>query len=133
LGKQHGVRAFAIHPGSIPGTGLQKHVSVEEQKAAGVLDERGRPIHDPSKNIKTVEQGAATSIWCATSPQLDENGGVYCENCDIAVLADEDSPLNLQDSSKQSGVMRYAVDPDAANRLWDISEQLAGLKAHELI
>lgn len=69
LGKRDGVRAFSLHPGSIPGTGLQTHVSVVEQKAAGVIDKWGNPIRDPSKNIKTVEQGAATSIWCATSPQ----------------------------------------------------------------
>jgi NAD(P)-dependent dehydrogenase (short-subunit alcohol dehydrogenase family) len=74
-GKKDGVRGFSLHPGSIPGTGLQKYLSVEEQRAAGVIDEQGKPIHDPSKNIKTVEQGAATSVWCATSPQLDGRSG----------------------------------------------------------
>jgi NAD(P)-dependent dehydrogenase (short-subunit alcohol dehydrogenase family) len=133
LGKRHSVRAFSLHPGSIPGTGLQAHVPIAEQKAAGVLDERGDPIHDPSKNIKTVEQGAATSVWCATSPQLEGSGGVYCENNDIAVLSEEDAPLNLQDSSKQFGVSPYAIDPDAAGRLWELSEQLLGLKKHEIM
>lgn len=84
-GKKNGVRAFSLHPGSAPGTGLQKYLSAEEQRAAGVIDERGKPIHDASKNIKTIEQGAATSVWCATSPQLAGMGGVYCENGDIAV------------------------------------------------
>jgi NAD(P)-dependent dehydrogenase (short-subunit alcohol dehydrogenase family) len=133
LGKQHGVRAFSLHPGSVPGTGLQKHVSAEEQKAAGVIGERGELIHDPLKNIKTVEQGAATSIWCATNPQLDGKGGVYCENCDIAVLVDERAPLHLEDSSKQFGVLDYAIDPVAADRLWNLSEQLLGLRKHELV
>lgn len=127
LGKQHDVRAFSLHPGSVPGTGLQKHVSAEEQKAAGVIGERGELIHDPSRNIKSVEQGAATSIWCATSPRLDGRGGVYCENCDIAVLVEEGAPLNLDDSSKQFGVLPYAIDPDAAEQLWGLSEKLVGL------
>ncbi len=35
-------------------------------------------------HFKTVPQGAATSVWCATSGQLDGMGGVYCEDCDIA-------------------------------------------------
>jgi NAD(P)-dependent dehydrogenase (short-subunit alcohol dehydrogenase family) len=133
LGKQHGVRAFSLHPGSVPGTGLQKHVSAEDLKAAGVIGERGEPIHDPSKNIKTVEQGAATSIWCATSPQLDGRGGVYCENCDIAVLVEDDAPLNFEDSSKQFGVLRYAIDPGAADRLWGLSKQLLGLNKHDVV
>ena len=75
-GKKDGVQGFSLHPGSIQGTGLQKYLSVEEQRAAGVIDEQGKPIHDPAKNIKTVEQGAATGVWCATSPQLDGMGGV---------------------------------------------------------
>lgn len=127
LGESHGVRAFAVHPGSIPGTGLQKHVSVAEQRAAGVIGESGELIHDPSKNIKSVEQGAATSIWCATSPQLDGRGGVYCENCDIAVLLEEGATLNLDDSSQQFGVSRHAIDRDAAEQLWNLSEKLVGL------
>jgi NAD(P)-dependent dehydrogenase (short-subunit alcohol dehydrogenase family) len=77
-GRAEGVRAFSLHPGSIVGTGLEKHLSREELRAAGVIDENGKPILDPAKNLKTVEQGAATSVWCATSPQLDGMGGVYC-------------------------------------------------------
>jgi hypothetical protein len=96
-----------------------------------VIDEQGKPIHDPSKNIKSVEQGAATRVWCATSPRLDGMGGVYCENGDIAVLGEEGAPLNLEDSSNQFGVLPYAVDPKAADRLWTLSEQLLGPKLHE--
>src|SRR5262245_28249991 len=40
---------------------------------------------DPARNMKTPEQGAATSVWCATCPQLEGLGAVYCEDCDIAV------------------------------------------------
>jgi NAD(P)-dependent dehydrogenase (short-subunit alcohol dehydrogenase family) len=126
-GKKDGVRAFSVHPGSIPGTGLQKYLSVEDQRAAGVIDKQGKPIRDSSKNVKTVEQGAATSVWCATSPRLDGMGGVYCENGDIAVLGEEGAPLNLEDSSNQFGVLPYAIDRKAANRLWTLSEQLLDL------
>jgi NAD(P)-dependent dehydrogenase (short-subunit alcohol dehydrogenase family) len=121
-GKKDGVRGFSLHPGSIPGTGLQKYLSLDEQRAAGVIDKQGKPIHDLSKNSKTVEQGAATSVWCATSPQLNGMGGVYCENGDIATLGEEGVPLNLEDSSKLFGVLPYAIDPDAAHRLWTLSE-----------
>jgi NAD(P)-dependent dehydrogenase (short-subunit alcohol dehydrogenase family) len=128
-GKAEGVRAFSVHPGSILGTGLEKHVTNEELRAAGVIDENGKPILDPAKNLKTVEQGAATIVWCATSPQLDGMGGVYCENCDIATLESDDpvTGWKLGDSRRHSGVMPYAVDPEAADRLWSLSEQLLGL------
>lgn len=70
--------------------------------------------------MKTPEQGAATNVWCATSPQLDGLGGVYCENCDIAVAVPADSTTLL-------GVRPWAVDPDFANRLWSLSETLTGV------
>ena len=121
-GKAEGVRAFSLHPGSIVGTGLQRDISNEELRKAGVIDENGKPILDPAKGLKTVEQGAATSVWCATSPQLDGMGGVYCQDCDIAPLVSDEA--NRQVGSLPLGVMPYAVDPEAADRLWRLSEQL---------
>ena len=126
----HGVRAFSLHPGSIVSTGLSKYVAPELLRAAGLLDENGNPIIDPSKNMKTVEQGAATSVWCATSPQLDGMGGVYCHNCDVAPLVTEEMSSN-QFGSMALGVMPHAVDPQAADRLWTLSEQLLGLGPFE--
>jgi NAD(P)-dependent dehydrogenase (short-subunit alcohol dehydrogenase family) len=124
-GKARGVRAFSLHPGSIVGTGLERHVSKEELRAAGVIDEQSKPVLDPSRNLKTVEQGAATSVWCATSPQLSGMGGVYCENCDIASLGhDLGAGWKIGDSMVHKGVMPYAVDAQAAARLWELSEQL---------
>src|SRR3954449_1875526 len=79
LGAPSGVRAFAAHPGGIF-TPLQRHLAQEEMVAAGWLDADG----NPDERFKTTEQGAATSTWAATSPQLEGMGGVYCENCDIA-------------------------------------------------
>ena len=122
-GKADGVRAFSLHPGSIAGTGLERHVSREALQAGGVLDEDGRPIIDPARGFKTVEQGAATSVWCATSPQLDGMGGVYCQDCDIAPLVSETN-FAAQLGSLPLGVLPYAVDPEAANRLWDLSQLL---------
>jgi len=125
-GKAHGVRAFSLHPGSIVSTGLSKYVAPEILRAVGLIDEDGNPIIDPAKNMKTVEQGAATSVWCATSPQLEGMGGVYCQNCDIAPLVSEELAANPI-GSMALGVMPHAVDPQAADRLWSLSEQLTGV------
>ena len=133
-GNADGVRAFSLHPGSIAGTGLEKHLSREELQAAGVIDENGKPILDPAKNLKTAAQGAATSVWCATSPQLDGMGGVYCENCDIAPLVEDAAKLDNDGIRKVGsmalGVMPYAVDPEAAERLWKLSERLSFGEQH---
>lgn len=130
-GQAEGVRAFSLHPDTIVGIGLEKHLSEEELRAAGVIDEHGQPVLDPAKNLKTVGQGAATSVWCTTSPQLNDMGGVYCENCDIASLghdAESDFYLDNESTLTDSGVMPYAVDSEAADRLWSLSEQLIGQK-----
>ncbi|QWU15465.1 NAD(P)-dependent dehydrogenase, short-chain alcohol dehydrogenase family [Paenibacillus sophorae] len=129
-GKADGVRAFSLHPGNIAGTGLGKHLSDEELRAAGSIDENGKLVFDPAKGRKTVEQGAATSVWCATSPQLNGIGGVYCENCEVARPVPEEDVVEwtLGDSTRKVGVMPYAVDPEVANRLWSLSEQLIALK-----
>ncbi|MCB0179224.1 MAG: SDR family NAD(P)-dependent oxidoreductase [Anaerolineae bacterium] len=129
-GQAEGVRAFSLHPGSIVGTGLEKHLAAEELRAMEVIDENGNPILDPTRNLKTVAQGAATSVWCATSPQLNGMGGVYCENCDIAPLvsavdeADGTNQTIRRAGSPSLGVIPYAVDLEAAERLWNLSEKL---------
>jgi NAD(P)-dependent dehydrogenase (short-subunit alcohol dehydrogenase family) len=102
-----GIRAFAVHPGAILETGLARHYDPEELK--GVV-ERARRIG----SFKTVEQGAATSIFCATSPLLDSIGGVYCENCDVAQIKPEGD----------DGVRPYAIDPETAKRLWRWTERV---------
>jgi len=128
-GREAGVRAFSVHPGSIAGTGLEKHLSLEELVAGGVLDEHGQPILDPARQLKTVEQGAATIVWCAASPALEGIGGVYCENCEVAQLMIESGQgTSMQDGTRLSGVLPYAVDPAAAERLWKLSEQLTGVE-----
>jgi NAD(P)-dependent dehydrogenase (short-subunit alcohol dehydrogenase family) len=116
LAKDSGVRAFAVHPGGIL-TPLQRHITREEMVAFGWVDEEGNLVND---NFKTPEQGAATTVWAATSPQLADLGGVYCEDCDIAGLVPDD------DTSAQ-GVRSYAVDPEQAARLWTLSAELTGV------
>jgi len=117
LGQEAGVRAFAVHPGGIM-TPLQRFLDPEEMKASGWFDEDG----NPSPRFKTPEQGAATTTWAATSPQLEGMGGVYCEDCDIAEPADPASDA-------VRGVRPWATDADAAARLWTVSAQLTGVDA----
>ena len=119
IGRSQGVRAFSVHPGGII-TGLVRHMSQDELKAYNVIDEDGQPIIDPENNKKTPQQGAATTVWCATSSQLDGMGGVYCADCDIA------RALPTDDSDEMHGVRPRATDPVAAGRLWQLSEQLTG-------
>jgi NAD(P)-dependent dehydrogenase (short-subunit alcohol dehydrogenase family) len=119
LGQDAGVRAFAVHPGGIM-TPLQRHLSQEEMKASGWIAEDGTP----DERFKTPEQGAATSVWAATSPRLDGMGGVYCEDCDIAELTAAGTP-----ESELGGVDAHAIDPDVAARLWTVSAELTGVNA----
>ncbi|MGW3360922.1 oxidoreductase [Streptomyces bungoensis] len=123
-GRAEGVRAFAVHPGTIVDTGLAKHVSVDTLRAAGAVDDQGHVVIDPARQLKTVQQGAATSVWCATSPRLDGLGGVYCENCDISPLVTQETEADWYATAEVPGVLPYAVDPQAAARLWEVSEDL---------
>jgi NAD(P)-dependent dehydrogenase (short-subunit alcohol dehydrogenase family) len=123
------VRAFSLHPGSIL-TPLQRHIPVEEKVARGWIDEDGNEIG--GQGFKTPAQGAATSVWAATSPQLDGRGGVYCEDCDIAETAPDDGRRgrsNNPDDTPREGVRSYATDPDEARRLWELSAELTGVNA----
>jgi len=116
LGAPHGVQAFSLHPGAIL-TPLQRHLTTEDMMAAGWVDADGRGI-DPS--FKSTQQGAATQVWAATSPQLAGMGGVYCEDCDITSVAE---------TKGQPGVRRYAIDGASARRLWTLSAELTGVNA----
>jgi NAD(P)-dependent dehydrogenase (short-subunit alcohol dehydrogenase family) len=119
LGEQHGVRAFAVHPGGIM-TELQRHLPATEMVERGWIDADG----NVNELFKSPEQGAATSVWAATSPQLDGMGGVYCEDCDIAAPTDPGSPF-----ARFIGVDAHATDRDAAARLWTLSADLTGVNA----
>jgi len=114
-GAPHNVRAFAVHPGGIM-TDLQRYMPEDEKRAMGWIDEHG----NVSERFKTPSQGAATSVWCATNAQLDGKGGVYCEDCDIAVAVPADD-------KGFSGVRPWAIDRELADRLWTLSERMTGV------
>ncbi len=116
--RAHGVRAFSLHPGEIL-TDLVRHLSPEDLRRVGASDAEGRARSREEAGFKTVEQGAATQVWCATSPQLEGRGGVYCEDCDIAVAVSEGE-------TRRWGVSPWARDVQAAERLWALSEQQVG-------
>jgi NAD(P)-dependent dehydrogenase (short-subunit alcohol dehydrogenase family) len=109
--RAEGVTCNAVHPGGIM-TGLQKHMTREEQVALGWYDEQG----NLNARFKTPEQGAATSVWAAVSPELEGRGGLYLEDCSIAQPWTRESPM--------SGYLPYARDPERAERLWTASEGL---------
>jgi NAD(P)-dependent dehydrogenase (short-subunit alcohol dehydrogenase family) len=142
LAKVHGVRAFAIHPGLVPTTGIGRFrrekkatntVKDPNETALNLVDKlhmidlmntilkiNSMALNKPMVRIKTIQQGAATSVWCATSEILDGRGGVYCEDCDIAEAVPSDS-------KKGTGVRPWAIDPEYAKRLWRLSEKLTGV------
>lgn len=116
IGEPKGVRAFAVDPGGIK-TPLQRHLTMEEQIAFGWYDEDGN-LHEM---FKTTEQGASTTVWCATSPQLEGMGGVFCANCNISAPWKEgDQPF--------MGVHAHVRDEALADALWSKSEELIGRK-----
>jgi len=125
-GRGHGIRAFSLHPGGIV-TGLSRHIPVEQLKQAGHLDADGEPVIDPGRDMKSVPQGAATQVWCATSPRLAGAGGVFCIDSDIAVVEETGAPHDAG-GPRNRGVAPYAIDPEAARRLWDLSERLTGAR-----
>ncbi|WP_416066653.1 oxidoreductase [Rhizobium sp. ZK1] len=114
-GAEEGIRAFSLHPGQVL-TNLARHLSEEEIASFDALDADGRPIVDPDKGMKTPEQGAATSVWAATSPLLSGKGGLYLEDCNVA-------PVHSGDVGRK-GVAHYAIDPDLAARLWHVSDRM---------
>ena len=116
--KSSGIRAFGVHPGGIM-TPLQRHLETEEMVVLGWMNEDGQPSERVAKMFKSPTQGASTSLWAATSPQLDGIGGVYCENCDVAKRQD-DSDKN----ARFIGVADWAVDSEEASRLWDETERM---------
>ncbi|MFD8819075.1 SDR family NAD(P)-dependent oxidoreductase [Streptomyces sp. NPDC059627] len=99
-----GITANALMPGAIY-TNLQRHTG---GRGSGQV---------PAELIKTTEQGAATSVLLATSPLLEGVGGRYFDDCAESEVVD-------RRTGTLHGVARYAVDPDNARRLWDLSEDL---------
>ncbi|HEY0770076.1 MAG TPA: SDR family NAD(P)-dependent oxidoreductase, partial [Sphingobacteriaceae bacterium] len=78
--KNFNVRAYSLHPGSIYGTELGRDASIELFQQMGFCDAQGNVLPEIIASLKTIPQGAATTVWCATSPLLNNVGGVYCED-----------------------------------------------------
>ena len=108
-----GVTANALMPGGI-WTPLQRHWSAEQRAAAE--RQAGQAEAAGAFRMKTPEQGAATSVFLATSPQVEGIGGRYFEDCHEAEVVPALRGL--------SGVVPHALDPDTARRLWDVSDRL---------
>ncbi|MEE3327932.1 MAG: SDR family NAD(P)-dependent oxidoreductase [Myxococcota bacterium] len=107
---QQGIRAFAVHPGMIM-TELARHM--QESDFKDLMDRSGPTSGHMS--FKPVEAGAATSVWAATAPELEGQGGLYCEDCGVAETKESDDSLK--------GFSPHAVDPESAQQLWVRSEE----------
>ncbi|MFG1708118.1 hypothetical protein ACFLIM_33405 [Nonomuraea sp. M3C6] len=126
-----GIRGYAVHPGIVVGTDLGPSrsedglaVTEDELRAMGLIDDSGRPIIDPDREKKTPQQGASTSVFAATSSLLADIGGVYLKDNDISPL-DTPKPINFgAEQDIPSDVVPHAVDPESAQRLWELSERL---------
>jgi len=128
LAKAFNVRAYSLHPGSIHGTELARNADIELFKQLGFFDEEGHIRPEIFASLKTIPQGAATTIWCATSPLLNSIGGVYCEDGDIATLDPED--FKQENKLGTSGVQAYSLDKSNAKKLWKLTEEMTGITFH---
>ncbi|MFT3823788.1 MAG: SDR family NAD(P)-dependent oxidoreductase [Chitinophagaceae bacterium] len=127
-GKAFNVRAFAVHPGSVNGTDLGRVAPMALFQQMGTHDEAGNLKPEVAAKLKTIEQGASTTVWCATSPQLNNIGGVYCENAGIAELDNGNIEHNYDQPLSLRGVKPYSLDADNAKRLWKLSEEMIGMQ-----
>ncbi|MEJ7935817.1 SDR family NAD(P)-dependent oxidoreductase [Sphingobium sp. AN558] len=116
--KGRGIRAVSLHPGGIA-TELIRHMSKEELEAmTASFTASNAAAGLPPPDLKSVPQGAATTVWAAAVADADAVGGRYCEDCQIAVL----------DTAPQMdrGVQPYALDAARAQALWAKSEEMVG-------
>jgi NAD(P)-dependent dehydrogenase (short-subunit alcohol dehydrogenase family) len=108
-----GVVANAVMPGRIDTTGLGRHATPD---IFGLIPPvSASAASAPANQPKTVEQGVATTIWAVVAPELEGKGGLYLEDCQVAAPWSEENP--------RRGVKPYALDPKAASRLWEVSEE----------
>lgn len=140
LGQKYKIQAFSVHPGPVPSSeifagsmvGLMPNYKISLMRLSSkmmclfhiteILNTlRKSKIKNEGDLFKTIQQGAATTVWCAVNDKLNNIGGVYCEDCNIAkaVLADSNEPY---------GVRPWAIDINAADQLWEISEKMTGIK-----
>lgn len=114
--KADGVRAFSVHPGGIF-TPLQRHMSLEDMVALGWKKPDGSIPEAVAQMFKSPAAGGATALWCALSPQLADMGGVFCEDCDISMAADENS-------GRYQHAREWICDPEKADKLWGMTKDM---------
>ena len=120
--KNRGVEGFAVHPGGII-TPLQRHLEKDEMVTLGWMDEDGSPSELAKNFFKSTNQGASTSLWCATSPDLNSLGGVFCEDCNIAKRKSEID----ESMQRYFGVADWAIDTNEATKLWEETDIIVSL------
>ncbi len=106
-----GVSVNAVHPGAIRETELGRHLRPEDYRllAARSGSDRGYDFG----------AGAATTVWAATAPEFGSRGGLYLEDCRIGVP-------NEDPVAGEGGYRPWALDAEAAERLWQVSEEMVG-------
>jgi NAD(P)-dependent dehydrogenase (short-subunit alcohol dehydrogenase family) len=118
--KERGIRATAVHPGGIR-TELTRHLDDGALEATvGQINKDLAAEGKPPYALKTIPQGAATSVWAGVVADAQAVGGLYCENCHVATVTE--NPV----SRISEGVRPYALDTDRAKALWSKSEQMVG-------
>jgi NAD(P)-dependent dehydrogenase (short-subunit alcohol dehydrogenase family) len=121
--KGAGIRATAVHPGGIA-TELGRYAYAEPgalQKRVDQINAEHAAMGKPAFSLKSVPQGAATSVWAGVVAPAAAVGGLYCENCHVAErLEGEVSSAVIE------GVRPYALDAQRAKSLWAKSEQMVG-------
>jgi len=118
--KPYNVRSYSLCPGSVGETELGREAPIDLLQKLGFTDADGNILPEVAASLKTIPQGAATTVWAATSELLNDIGGVYCENADIASLNSNEKVIG--------GVKTYSLDEMNAKRLWKLSEEMTGIK-----
>jgi NAD(P)-dependent dehydrogenase (short-subunit alcohol dehydrogenase family) len=120
--RERGVRAAAVHPGGIQ-TELARHMDPSQIEAMiKQLSEQAAAERNGTFQLKTIPQGAATSVWAGVVASAEQIGGKYCENCHVSDVVPDDVTIGLLNE----GVRGYALDPKNAEALWKKSEELVG-------
>ena len=121
--KEKGIRATAVHPGGIA-TELGRHAYAEPgalQRRVDELNAEQAKAGGPAFTLKSVPQGAATSVWAGVVAPAEAVGGRFCEDCHVAELLTDPAASLLSE-----GVRPYALDPERAKALWAKSEAMVG-------
>jgi len=108
-----GIVANSVNPGGIA-TGLQRNFSAKQRESLDAAEAAG------VFSYKTIEQGAATTLVAAVSPEFAHTGGHYLDDSREAYTVRNDASL----AEHPHGVKEWALDPAAAERLWEVSERL---------